>query len=176
MVKFETALGGKTLELSVYAENIVRVRVSENFEPTLFERYGIYRKPEEMGEVTENGVKTGKLSVEYRDGKVYFSSDKFTRSIDLDNSKVAEVKAYMNERLNGFHDEHVVIIGSEDEEQLEQKTQEFPALSCKCQQGRNHLHQSVRSGISASPALLSAIHNSCQQESDTCVGAYRQQT
>ena len=43
MVKFETALGGKTLELSVYAENIVRVRVSENFEPTLFERYGIYR-------------------------------------------------------------------------------------------------------------------------------------
>jgi hypothetical protein len=52
MVKFETALAGKTLELSVYAENIVRVRVSENFEPTLFERYGIYRKPDETGEAT----------------------------------------------------------------------------------------------------------------------------
>ena len=125
MIKFETALADKTLQISVYAENIVRIRLSEKFEPTLFERYNIYRKPDETGEALINGVRTGKLSVEYRDGKIYFSSDKFTRSIDLDNSRVDEVKDYMNERLNGFHDEHVVIIGSEDEEQLEQKTKEF---------------------------------------------------
>ncbi len=125
MVKFETALADKAVQISVYAENIIRVRVSEKFEPTLFERYNIYRKPEETGEAFINGVRTGKLSACYRDGKIYFSSDKFERSIDLDNSGVAEVKEYMNERLNGFHDEHVVIIGSEDEEQLEQKTKEF---------------------------------------------------
>lgn len=125
MVKFETALGGKTLELSVYAENVVRVRVSESFEPTLFERYGIYKKPEDKGEVTECGVKTGKLSVEYKGGKIVFASDKFERSIDLDNSEVAEIKEYMNHKLNAFHDEHVVIIGSEDEEQIEAKTKEF---------------------------------------------------
>ena len=125
MIKFETALGGKTLQISAYAENVVRVRVSDNFEPTLFERYNIYRKPDETGEALECGVKTGKLSVEYKDGKIFFASDKFARSIDLDNSKVSEVKAYMNEKLNAFHDEHVVIIGSEDEEQLEAKTKEF---------------------------------------------------
>ncbi len=125
MVKFETALADKALQISVYAENIIRIRVSENFEPTLFERYNIYRKPEETGEALINGVRTGKLSACYRDGKIYFSSDKFERSIDLDNSMVCEVKEYMNERLNAFHDEHVVIIGSEDEEQLEQKTKEF---------------------------------------------------
>lgn len=125
MMKFETAFEGKTLQLSVYAENIVRIRISSDFEPTLLERYKIYRKPDETGEVLENGVRTGKLTVTYKDGKICFASDKFSRSIDLDNSKTAEVKAYMNERLNEFHDEHVVIIGSEDEEQLEAKIAEF---------------------------------------------------
>ena len=92
MIKFETAFEGKTLQLSVYAENIVRIRISNDFEPTLLERYKIYRKPDETGEVLENGVRTGKLSVTYKDGKIQFASDKFNRSIDLDNSKTAEIK------------------------------------------------------------------------------------
>ena len=125
MVKFETTFENKKLQISVYAENIVRVRVSENFEPTLFETYNIYRKPDEAGENIANGVQTGKLKVTYEDGKINFSSDKFNRVIDLDNSAVSEIKDYMNTRLNGFHDEHVVIIGSEDEEQIEAKTVEF---------------------------------------------------
>ena len=125
MIKFETAFEGKTLQLSVYAENVVRIRISNDFEPTLFERYQIYRKPDETGEALKNGVRTGKLTATYKDGRVTFSSDKFTRSIDLRNPKTAEVKAYMNNRLNDFHDEHVVIIGSEDVEQLEAKTSEF---------------------------------------------------
>ena len=69
MIKFETALADKTLQISVYAENVIRVRVSDKFEPTLFERYNIYRKPDETGEATANGVRTGKLSVEYKEGK-----------------------------------------------------------------------------------------------------------
>lgn len=125
MVKFETTFENKKLQISVYAENIVRVRVSENFEPTLFETYNIYRKPDEAGENIANGVHTGKLKVTYEDGKINFSSDKFNRVIDLDNSAISEIKDYMNTRLNGFHDEHVVIIGSEDEEQIEAKTVEF---------------------------------------------------
>lgn len=125
MMKFETAFEDKTLQLSVYAENIVRIRISKDFEPTLLERYKIYHEPEQTGEVIENGVRTGNLSVTYKDGKINFSSNKFSRSIDLDNSNVAHVKEYMNKELNEFHDEHVVIIGSEDEEQLEAKTAEF---------------------------------------------------
>ena len=114
MIKFETPFEGKTLQLSVYAENIVRIRISDAFEPTLFEKYQIYRKPDKTGKVLENGVHTGKLSVTYKDGQLSFSSDKFHRSIDLRNPEVAEIKAYMNEKLNEVHDEHVVIIGSED--------------------------------------------------------------
>ena len=125
MVNFETVFARKKLQISVYAENVVRIRVSENFEPTLFEQYKIYRAPDETGESIIDGVKTGKLKVTYEGGKIIFSSDKFSRVIDLDNSDVAEIKDYMNDKLNAFHDEHVVIIGSEDEEQLETKTKEF---------------------------------------------------
>ncbi|MGN1095235.1 MAG: hypothetical protein ACI4QR_02485, partial [Eubacteriales bacterium] len=125
MVKFETGFAGKTLQISVYAENIVRIRLGEKFEPTLFERYRIYRKPDETGELTENGVRTGKLSAVFSDGKIEISSDKFTRTIDLDNSNTDAVKKYMNDRLNGFHDEKVVIIGSEDEEQKEANVIDF---------------------------------------------------
>ena len=125
MVNFETVFGRKKLQISVYAENVVRIRVSENFEPTLFEKYKIYRAPDETGENVIDGVKSGKLKVTYESGKIKFSSDKFNRVIDLDNSNVGEIKEYMNDRLNAFHDEHVVIIGSEDEEQLESKTMDF---------------------------------------------------
>ncbi len=125
MTQFQTAHSGKTLQISAYAENIVRIRISDNFEPTLSERYQLYRSPDKVGEALENGVRTGKLTVVYEDGNIRFSSDKFSRSISLDNSHLAEVKEMMNEKLNGFHDEHVVIIGSEDVEQLEAKTVDF---------------------------------------------------
>lgn len=125
MVIFDTIFERKKLQISVYAENVVRIRVSDNFEPTLFEKYKIYRSPDETGETVIDGVKTGKLKVTYEGGKIKFSSDKFERVIDLANPNVGEIKNYMNERLNGFHDEHVVIIGSEDEEQLETKTVDF---------------------------------------------------
>ena len=88
MVNFETIFGRKKLQISSYAENVVRIRVSENFEPTLFEQYKIYRAPEETGEAIAGGVQTGKLKVTYEDGKITFASDKFSRVIDLDNSKV----------------------------------------------------------------------------------------
>ena len=125
MVKFETGYAGKTLQISVYAENIVRIRISDSFEPTFFEKYRIYKPAEETGTLSENGVTTGKLTVKFEDGAIKFSSDKFSREIKLENSELSEIKSYMNERLNGFHDEKVVIIGSEDEEQLEAKTVDF---------------------------------------------------
>lgn len=125
MVKFETGYAGKTLQISVYAENIVRIRISDSFEPTFFEKYRIYKPAEETGILSENGVTTGKLTAKFEDGAIKFSSDKFSREIKLENSELSEIKGYMNERLNGFHDEKVVIIGSEDEEQLEAKTVDF---------------------------------------------------
>ncbi len=59
------SLGGKTLRLSVYAENIIRVRVSKSFELSLFERYKVFKEPEETGEKTANGVRTGRLDVAF---------------------------------------------------------------------------------------------------------------
>ena len=41
MASFSVDLGGKKLLISAYAKNIVRIRVSDKFEPTLFEKYGM---------------------------------------------------------------------------------------------------------------------------------------
>ena len=41
MLNKDFAFGEKTLRLTAYAENVIRVRISDKFEPTLFERYGI---------------------------------------------------------------------------------------------------------------------------------------
>ena len=125
MVKYEIPFGNQTLQLSVFAENIVRVRLSKTFEPTLFEKYKIYREPDTVGELISNGVQTGDLSVTYEDGNVVFSSNKFKRSISLSSPEINEIKSYMNQRLNHFHDERVVIIGYEEEEQPDVKIAEF---------------------------------------------------
>ena len=100
------------IRLEAYSENAVRVRVGSEFKETLFEKYGIYRKGEECGEVLENGVKTGKLSVVYSDGKIVFSSDKFTRTMQVGDN-VDDVREYMNDRLGKFRPEYIQIIGDE---------------------------------------------------------------
>ncbi|MBQ9511163.1 MAG: DUF5110 domain-containing protein [Clostridia bacterium] len=105
-------LGDKTLKISAYAENIVRVWVSRDFAPTLFERYNIYRKPDETGDEIENGVKTGELSVTFSDGKLSFSSGKFARTMQF-GEHVDEMKKYMDEKLCGLRPEYRQIIGDE---------------------------------------------------------------
>ena len=109
---FSADLGGKELRISAYSKDIVRVRVSADFEPTLFERYGIYNPADCEGTSVDGGVKAGNLSVVYKDGKIVFSSKKFTREIEI-GKDIASVTQYMNDRLCNLRPEYRQIIGDE---------------------------------------------------------------
>ena len=105
MASFSVDLGGKKLLISAYAKNIVRIRVSDKFEPTLFEKYGIYRPAEDTGDLTDGGLLTGDLFVKYEGGKIVFSSNRFERAIKI-GDEVARVRAYMDRKLGGLRPEY----------------------------------------------------------------------
>lgn len=135
MAEMNIGFGKKTLRISALSENIIRVRVSKDFSETLFERYGIYRKADEnCGQTTENGIRAGKLSAEYTNGEITFTTDKFSRTMrlfDCDNDGIAD---YFNAKLNNFQIPHLQIIGDGGENvskptefQHESKYMTFPA-------------------------------------------------
>ncbi len=109
----EFLLGERRVRLTAYAENIIRVCVSETFTPSLFDRYGLYRKPEEAGEEIENGIKAGDLSVIYADGTLTVRSPRMERTISLSSDDTDAVKTYFNEKLNGMRPLPKQIIGEE---------------------------------------------------------------
>ncbi len=87
----EFELGGKKLRISAFSDNAVRIRISDDFKPTYFERYKIYNEPDEnAGELLTNGIKAGDLAVTYENGVITMKSPRFERKISLDNSAVAE--------------------------------------------------------------------------------------
>ncbi len=109
---FETSAG--RLTLSVFSENTVRVRLSNANEETLFERYGIFTKPDaDAGEYAPGGVRAGELSVSYADGMICLETPRTKRTISLDNSDIAAKKAYFDEKLNGLRPERKQIVGDE---------------------------------------------------------------
>ena len=112
MTEKNFTMGEKILKITAYSENIVRIRISKDFEPSLFERYGIYSAGRECGEETEQGVKTGKLCACFDGDKITFSSDKFSREIYI-GEKTDEVRKYMDEKLGGLRPEYRQIIGDE---------------------------------------------------------------
>ena len=114
----EFDLGGKKLRISDFSDNAVRIRISSDFKPTYFERYGIYNEPDEnAGELLTNGIKAGDLAVTYENGVITMKSPRFERTISLDNSAVAEKSKLFNEKLTDFRPERKKIVGdtSEDE-------------------------------------------------------------
>lgn len=114
MTEKDFCVSGKTLRLSAFADGIVRVRVSDTFAPTYFERYGIYEKPDEtVGEVTENGVRAGALTVSVSGETLTFGDGRFTRIISFSQDKLSEKSAYFDEKLCGFRPERKKIVGDE---------------------------------------------------------------
>ncbi|MCQ2770237.1 MAG: DUF5110 domain-containing protein [Clostridia bacterium] len=105
-------LNDKALKISAYSNNIVRIRVSKDFEPSLFERYNIYHKPEECGEELENGVKVGDLTVTYENGQIVFSTKNITRTIVIGEDNEG-MRKYMDEALGNLRPEYKQIIGDE---------------------------------------------------------------
>lgn len=123
----EFIFGEKKIQLSSHAENIIRIRVGKEFKPSLFERYGIFRKPDEDNEklvLTENGVKSGKLCAVYTgDGCIKISDGRFERVFDVNNDKTDEVRAYFDKEQNGLRPTREQVIG--DYSQWEEKNADF---------------------------------------------------
>ncbi len=114
----------KKIQLSTYSDNIVRIRVGKDFEPTYFEKYGVWKQADECGVVTNDGVKAGNLSVvAHSDGTVTISSDIFVRSFDFNQRDVDSVKTYFNNTLKDMRPERKQIIG--DEEVWKQTLKDF---------------------------------------------------
>lgn len=105
-------LGNKTLRISAYSKNVLRIRVSEGFGETLFERYGIYNPADCEGTVSGGVIKAGGLSASFRDGKIVFSSGKVTREIGI-GGDAERIRAYINEKLGGLRPKYRQIIGDD---------------------------------------------------------------
>lgn len=114
---------GQTVKISVFSDNIVRVRVGKNFEPTLFERYNIWNNPDNAGKETEKGVTAGDLTVSFDDGVLTFRTEKVVRTIDFHQDNLNEVHEYFNTTLNNLRPKREHIIG--DIYEWETKLQKF---------------------------------------------------
>lgn len=124
MNEFVCPLGDGALSISSFDSNVIRVRISRDFKPTLFERYGIFTKPkDEGGEVIKNGVRSGNLTVKYEDGEICFETPKVRRKISLVNDCLDQKRAFFEERTMNFRPERKQIVGDEGESEV--KTADF---------------------------------------------------
>lgn len=105
-------LNSGKLSISGYSENIIRIRVSKDFKPSLFERYGIYHPSDNAGEETAFGVKSGDITAEYKDGVITFTTPKCSRQIEIGKNP-AEMRSYFDEELSGLRPDYRQIIGDE---------------------------------------------------------------
>lgn len=114
MTQYETLINGTRLSLSVYAENVVRLRLGNTQAPTYFEKYGIFDGPDGYtGRQLENGVCAGALTVTCEGGLIKLKTGRVARVIDTDQSRRAEKTAFFRERLSDFRPERRQILGDE---------------------------------------------------------------
>ena len=124
MNEFRCPIGDQTLCLSAYDNDVVRVRISRSFEPTLFERYGIFTEPDaEAGDVLLNGVKCGSLTVRWESGALYFETPKVRRKISFVNDSLPQKRAFFEQQTANFRPERKQIVGDEGKDEL--KTVDF---------------------------------------------------
>lgn len=106
----------RTLEISSCAENMIRIRLSDDFAPTLYERYHIYRHAsEDAGEATEDGrgIRSGMLSVSADGDELCIRLPHGERRIQLFPRSDPETVRYFDEMFDGFHLPHKKILGSD---------------------------------------------------------------
>ena len=73
----------QNVQVSIYSNNIIRVRVGKEFEPSLFERYNMWKNLDNVGTIENDVLTAGDLSVSYSNGKISFKTSKIERVIDL---------------------------------------------------------------------------------------------
>lgn len=119
MASVQIPFHGKTLMISSCAENMTRFRLSDNFEPTLFERYHIFRHAgEEAGETAPDGtgIVSGNLAVTLDGDDIVLRTNGTERRISLFPQSDAQTETYFNERFDHFSIPFQQIIGNNMEE------------------------------------------------------------
>ncbi len=107
-------LGGKKVRIIAYSDRIIRVQAGEELKESLFDRYNLYRKPDEAcGTDIEDGVQVEGLAVTYADGVITFKTDRVTRTVNLKTPDTEAVKTYFNTELNGMRPSPKQIIGED---------------------------------------------------------------
>lgn len=110
----EWVFGSGRVRITAYSNNAVRIRLSCDFRESLFDRYHLYRKPDdEAGRLLENGIAAGDLSVTFSDGILTFGTEKFERKMDVRCIGTETIKAYFNEALDGMRPPQKFIIGED---------------------------------------------------------------
>ena len=110
----EWVFGSGRVRITAYSNNAVRIRLSCDFGESLFDRYHLYRKPDdEAGRLLENGIAAGDLSVTFSDGILTFGTEKFERKMDVRCIGTETIKAYFNEALDGMRPPQKFIIGED---------------------------------------------------------------
>lgn len=106
----EFQIGDSRVRLTAYADQIIRVRVSKTFTPSLFDRYNLFRLPENAGREIPDGLVAGELSVTFSDGKLKIHTPLADRTLSFPHEEIGEVKAYFNEKLNNMRPlpQHIV--------------------------------------------------------------------
>ena len=109
------AFENKQVRLTAYGDRIIRIRISETPDSeSLFDRYGLYRKPDEAaGTLLADGISAGGLAVTFSDGIFTLSGDRFTRKLDVRCAQTEAVKAYFNDVLDGMRPPQKFIIGED---------------------------------------------------------------
>lgn len=106
--------GDKCVRITACAENAVRIRVGDEQGESLFDRYGLYRKPDEAcGAELASGVAAGGLTVTFKEGTITFGSARFERKMDVRCLDTDAVKTYFNETLGGMRPPQKQIIGED---------------------------------------------------------------
>lgn len=119
MASVQIPFHGKKLMISSCAENIIRFRLSDSFEPTLFERYNIFRHAnDEAGQATsdETGIVSGDLTVALDGDDIVLRTKDTERRISLFPQSDAQTESYFNERFDHFSIPFRQIIGNNMEE------------------------------------------------------------
>lgn len=110
----EWVFGSGRVRITAYSNNAVRIRLSCDFRESLFDRYHLYRKPDDdAGRLLENGIAAGDLSVTFSDGILTFGTEKFERKMDVRCIGTETIKAYFNEALDGMRPPQKFIIGED---------------------------------------------------------------
>ncbi len=109
----EFTFGGKHVQITAYSDHIIRVHAGEPIAESLFDRYNLYKKPEDCGAELENGVSVDGLCVTVEDGVVTFKTDRVTRTVDLNTPDIASVKEYFNKETGNLRPGPKQIIGED---------------------------------------------------------------